>query len=259
MSRSCGPLHAFGHHDARRGLQSTAADAGAGKIARMLRVRTGCAIAALLAAIAAVPSAIAGPDKPLLSAAAFKAVPTCALVDPFADANPERAEHNWGCDADIPLTMAVRTPRIKATDAGPSAVELQVDRQVSLQAGLFTGAARVGMQAGTDPNESRLKPRRNLLAASGNFRLAPELALDLDVGRDVLPALRSRATATAVFRPEGRHVMYVQVAGEEGTPGRSAAVGMRWWIAPGSALLDVSARRLPDDSIEPRLGLRWTH
>jgi hypothetical protein len=212
--------------------------------------------AAVVAVLLAASHAIAGPDRPLLSAAAFKTVPTCAPVDPFSDASPEHEERNWGCDAEIPLTMAVRTPRLKPTDGGPSAVEVQVDRQLSLQSGFFTGAARLGMQASSDPNEYRLRPRRNLLAASGSFRLAQDLALDLDVGRDI-PALRSRATSTAVYRPEGRHLMYVQVAEQDGTLG--PAVGMRWWITPGGASLDVSARRLPDDSVEPRVGLRWTH
>jgi hypothetical protein len=203
---------------------------------------------------------MAGADRPLLSAAAFRAVPACAPIDPFATADPERQERNLaGCDADIPLSMAVRTPRLRPTDTGPGAVELQVDSQVSLlQTSLFTGVARFGVQAATDPAERRLVPRRNLLAASGTLHLTPNFALDLGLGSDVLPTPRSRATATAIYRPEGRHLMYVQVAEEAGTLG--PAVGLRWQLTTdGSASVDVSARRLADDSIEPRFGLRWTH
>jgi hypothetical protein len=216
--------------------------------------------AVLITALLAACHAVAGADRPLLSAAAFRTVPACAPIDPFATIDPDRQQRSLGgCDADIPLSMAVRTPRLRPTDTGPSAVELQVDSQVSLlQTSLFTGVARFGMQAATDPADRRLVPRRNLLAASGTLRLTSNLALDLGLGSDVLPTLRNRATATAVYRPEGRHLMYVQVAEEAGTLG--PAVGMRWQLTTdGSASVDLSARRLADDSIEPRFGLRWTH
>ncbi|MED5618446.1 hypothetical protein [Ideonella sp. BN130291] len=211
--------------------------------------------AALVAALLCACHAVAGAEKPLLPAAAFRPVPACAPIDPFADASPERQERSLGCDADIPLAMAVRTPRLRPTDTGPNAVELEVDRQVSLQGSYFTGVARFGMTAASDPADHRLQPRRNLVAASGTIRLTDDFAMDLGLGRDLLPA-RSRVTATAIYRPEGRHLMYLQVAEEAGL--LAPAVGLRWWLIPGGASLDVSARRAADDSIEPRVGLRWS-
>jgi hypothetical protein len=243
--------------------QRAAAARSAGIMAPMLDLRPARGALLVFALLLATFHAVAGPDRPLLPSSAFRAVPACAPIDPFADTNPDReARAAADCDADIPLTMAVRTPRLKPTDGGPSAVELQVDRQFSLQGAGFTGVARLGVQASTDPAERRLLPRRSLLAASGTFRLSEDFALDLGLGHDVLPTLRSRATATAIYRPEGRHLMYVQVAEEAGT--RAPAVGMRWQLGAasgdgGGAALDLSARRAPDDSIEPRLGLRWTH
>lgn len=219
-------------------------------------VRVAVCAAALLAACAAV----AGPWQPLLPASAFRTVPACAPIDPFATTDPERELNNArDCVADMPLNMAVRTPRLRPTDTGPRIVELQLDSQVSLlQTPLFTGVARLGVEAASDPTYRRLQPRRNLLAANGTLRLTSNLALDLGLGSDLVPTLRNRATATAIYRPEGRHLMYVQVAEEEGALG--PAVGMRWQLTSnGSASVDLSARRLADDSIEPRFGLRWTH
>lgn len=217
-------------------------------------------VAMCAAALLAARGALAGPWQPLLPGTAFRTMPACAPIDPFATTDPERELNNArDCVADMPLSMAVRTPRLRPTDTGPSIVELQLDSQVSLlQTPLFTGVARFGVEAASDPAYHRLQARRNLFAANGTLRLTSNLALDLGVGSDVLPTLRNRATATAIYRPEGRHLMYVQVAEEEGTLG--PAVGMRWELtSDGSAALDLSARRLPDDSIEPRFGLRWTH
>jgi hypothetical protein len=79
------------------------------------------------------------------------------------------------------------------------------------------------------------------------------------MGRNVLPTPKNRATATAIFRPEGRHLLYLQVAEEEDRH-LGPALGMRWRLGDeGEAVLDLSARRMADDSVEPRVGLRWTH
>jgi hypothetical protein len=213
----------------------------------------------LLLLAAAAGSAMAGGDKPILPPEAFKSVPGCLPIDPFVDATPERQERSIGCDAELPLTMAVRTPRRRATDTGPDAVELEVDRQLSLSSPGFTAAARFGMKAASEPADRRLQPQRALFAASSTLKFSELFSVELGMGRNVLPTPKNRATATAIFRPEGRHLLYLQVAEEEDRH-LGPALGMRWRLGDeGEAVLDLSARRMADDSVEPRVGLRWTH
>jgi len=213
----------------------------------------------MLAVLLGIPPAWAELRPPLLPAHAFRSVAACPTVDPFSDPQPDRQERWHDCQTDLPLALAVRTPKVRPQDTGPGAVELDVDSQLGLlQRPGFSGVARLGLRATTDPLSGRLQPRRGLVAAKGTLRLSPDFALDLGLGRDVVQAPRSRASATAIYRPEGRHLLYLQVAADkDGTV--SPAVGLRWWLMPGAASLDLSARRAADDTIEPRLGLRWRH
>lgn len=214
--------------------------------------------AALVALLAALVSPAAHAEPPLLPSQAFRAVPACDPIDPFAEPDPERgAAATRDCGRDRPLTMAVRTPRLRPTDTGPSAVELDLDKQFSVRHGPFTASARMDLRAASQPNELRLLPQRGVLAAAGTLRLGRDLALDLGLGRDLATTPRTRATATAVYRPEAGQVMYLRLAAEA-DGALSPAVGLRWMLRPLNAALDLSARRSADDGIEPRVGLRWS-
>jgi hypothetical protein len=221
---------------------------------RFLRPAFGSTLATLCVLAAAAPARAA---PPLLPAGAFQAPAHCAPIDPFAETTVDDRERTLQCGAGTPLRMAVRTPRLRSTDAGPGAVEVELDKQVGWRSPAFTALARLGVWAGSPTPELRLQTRRTLLAASGLLRLTDDLALDLGIGRDASTAARSRATATALFRPLGQHLVYVQVAAQAQRP-LVPAVGLRWWILPGSASLDLAARRLEQGDIEPRIGLRWS-
>lgn len=217
-------------------------------------------LAATLVLAPVAHHAVARDIEPLLPPDAFRPVTACSSIDPFADRRPDEAHRRLDadCNPDAPWRLVVRTPRVRPTDTGPSRVEVDVDRQVGVHTGFFTGVARLGVAAASDGVEPRLQPRRTLLAAHGTVRLGEQLSLDLGIGHDAFPAPRRRATATATYRIPGRHLLFLQVADEpdsEPVP----SLGLRWWLIPGRTSLDLSARRTPDGEIvEPRIGLRWS-
>jgi hypothetical protein len=151
--------------------------------------------------------------------------------------------------------MRMATPRVRATDTGPSRVEMEVDKQVTLSTDWMTASARLGWGGASPDAQPRLSTNRALLAANGLVRLDESLALDLSVGQDVAFGPRTRASATALYRPGSRHFVFMQVASQDEQ--LVPAVGMRWWLSPRRASLDVSARRSADgQTLEPRIGLQ---
>lgn len=213
-------------------------------------------IALVCALLLVAGVAVAAP--PLLPDSAFRTLPACAPVDPFVDADAAARERRLDdtCGGeDPPLSMHMATPRVRPTDTGPSRVEMAVDKQVTLSTDWMIASARLGWGGASPDAQPRLETHRALIAANGLVRLDESLALDLSVGQDVAFGPRSRASATALYRPGDRHFVFMQVASQDSQ--LVPAVGMRWWLAPGRASLDMSARRSADgQTLEPRIGLQ---
>lgn len=214
--------------------------------------------AALVCALLLVAGVAVAAPPPLLPDGAFRSVPACAPVDPFSDADAAarelRLERDCGGE-DPPLALRMATPRVRATDTGPSRVEFDVDKQMTLRTDFLTASARLGWGGASPDAQARLSTQRALIAANGLVRLDESLAFDLSVGQDVAFGPRSRASATALYRPGSRHFVFMQVASQDQQ--LVPAVGMRWWLAPRRASLDVSARRsLDGQSVEPRIGFQ---
>lgn len=205
------------------------------------------------------------PRKPLLGPAAFAAPATCAL-DPFSDANGEQRERQfdqagatgsmgYGCGGErMALNVAAPLPANTA-NARMRRFDLSIDQWVSTRlADQLVTSARLGVKASGDPTVKN-QAARALVAAGSMLRLNDDWAMELQFGRDKdTTALRSRAKWSTLWRVAGEHLMYLQLASEpEGT---AQTVGMRWWLVPRRATLDLSAYRpVNAERIEPRLGL----
>lgn len=215
-----------------------------------------CALAAPGSAWSAGLAARAAPVERLLPPAAFREVTPCAPIDPFADATADPRPRRTECGTEAPWRLSVRTPRLRPVDPGPGRIELDLDRQVGLRRGAFTGLARLDVRADSPNGPQGLQARRTLLAAQGRLQLAERLSLSLGVGRDLLPEGRSRAVASATWQAPGRHVMVMQLAAEP-ERGLASSLGLRWWLAPGRLALDLGATREADaPSLAPRIALR---
>ncbi|MEF7613474.1 hypothetical protein V4F39_06075 [Aquincola sp. MAHUQ-54] len=196
--------------------------------------------------------------RPLLGPGAFAAPRNCAL-DPFADANGEQRERQFDhADRDCPgerfaLNMAAPRPSRPAA-AQARRFDLSVDQWMSARMDRLMTSARLGWMATGD---ARLgwQTARALVAAGSLLRLNDDWAMELQFGRDrSAAALRSRAKWSTLWRVAGEHLLYVQVAAEEA--GAAQVIGLRWWLAPRRATLDLSAHRSFDgERIEPRFNL----
>jgi hypothetical protein len=199
-------------------------------------------------------AAAAGPA--LLEGAAFEPPVPC-VVDPFADATHDQREMllERACGRNR-LDLRVDAPRAQATDTGPSQLVLEVDQVVSRQVlEAFTATARLGWSGATQDGFSRMETGRALLAAGGRLRLHERWAVDMNLGRDVGPGLRTRATMAGLWRPADDHMVFAELGAEAG--GVANVVGYRWWLVPDRAVIDVMARRSAGgDTVEPRLGLQ---
>jgi hypothetical protein len=195
-------------------------------------------------------------EPALLDVAAFEPPAACA-VDPFADASFDQRELllERACGRNR-LDFRVDTPRAQPTDTGPSQLVLEVDQVLSRQVlDAFTATARLGWSGATHDGFSRMETGRALLAAGGRLRLHERWAVDMNLGRDIGPGLRSRATMAGTWRPAGDHMVFAELAAEQG--GVANVVGYRWWLLPDRAVIDVTARRnAGGDMVEPRLGLQ---
>lgn len=205
------------------------------------------------------------PRKPLLGPAAFAAPSTCAL-DPFSDANGEQRERQlalagatgsmgYGCGGErMALNVAAPPPAV-TSNARMRRLDLSLDQWVSTRlADQLVTSARLGVKASGDPTVKN-QAARALVAAGSMLRINDDWAMELQFGRDKdTTALRSRAKWSTLWRVAGEHLMYMQLASEPA--GTAQTVGMRWWLVPRRATLDLSAYRpVNTDRIEPRLGL----
>jgi hypothetical protein len=210
----------------------------------------------ILAAGLALATVAAAEEAPLLRGEAFEA-PVACTVDPFADPSLDQREASLQrhCGRDR-LDVRLDTPRLRASDTGPDQVVVEVDQVLTRQIrDAFTASARLGWQAATDDGFSRLEHGRALLAAGGRLRLHDRWAVDMNWGGELAGDLRRRSTMTGLWRPARDHLLFAELAAEDN--GVANVVGYRWWIVPGKAVVDVSARREPGgQSIEPRLGLQ---
>jgi hypothetical protein len=85
------------------------------------------------------------------------------------------------------------------------------------------------------------------------LHLAERWVLEAQLARQ--PGAPSRASMASVWWPASGESLYLQVAAEEA--GLANAVGVRWWLASGRAVLDVGVRRGRDvPSVEPRVSLQ---
>jgi hypothetical protein len=194
-------------------------------------------------------------DKPILPASAF-VVPQACRVDPYGDSSPEERETmlDRGCGMDR-LKLDVDGPRPQATsDSTPLApVKLGADQVMTRSQGPLTTSLRMGWQ-GLSASEGRLQTEHALLAAASMLRLSPDLAVDMNVGRDLGANLRTRTTVTGLWRATDERLIFAEVAPEGGS--LVGAVGLRWWLVAKRLVLDVAARRPSDGAgIEPRVGL----
>ncbi|WP_348754336.1 hypothetical protein [uncultured Aquincola sp.] len=206
--------------------------------------------------------------KSLLGPAAFAAPSTCSL-DPFADANPEQRERQleradvsggmgYGCTGERMAMNVAAPPPAVTSNARMRRFDLSIDQWMSTRlADQLTTSARLGVKASGDPTV-RSQAARALVAAGSMLRLNDDWAMELQFGRDKdTTALRSRAKWSTLWRVAGEHLMYLQLASEPA--GTAQTVGMRWWLVPRRATLDVSAYRPVDTQrVEPRLGLSVT-
>lgn len=196
--------------------------------------------------------------KPLLGTAAFAAPASCAL-DPFRDANGEqrerqfeRADHDCVGD-DFALNVAAPSP-MRPAPAQARRFDLSVDRWMSARVDRLKTSARLGWTATGDPRLG-WQTARALVAAGSLLRLNDDWAMELQFGRDRhLAEQRSLAKWSTLWRVAGEHLLYMQVASEQA--GVAQTFGLRWWLAPRKASLDLSAyRSFGGERIEPRLNL----
>jgi hypothetical protein len=210
----------------------------------------------MLAAAVALAGAAAAEETPLLHGEAF-APPAACSVDPFADASLEQREQSLqrDCGRDR-LNVKLDTPRVGAHDTGPNQVVVEVDQVLTRQVlDAFTASARLGWQGATQDGFSRLQTGRALLAANGRLRLHERWALDMNWGGELADGLRRRATMSGLWRPAEDHLLFAELAAEDG--GVANVVGYRWWVVPGKAVVDLSARRTPDAAmVEPRIAFQ---
>jgi len=200
--------------------------------------------------------AAASAEPALLDNDAFEAPPACP-VEPFADPSVGEREHSLdrGCGRNR-LDLRADTPRAQPTDTGPSRLVLEVDQLMTRQVlDAFTATARLGWSGATQEGFSRMQTGRALLAAGGRLRLHERWAVDMNLGRDVGPGLRSRATMAGMWRPGGDHLVFAEMAAEGA--GVANVVGYRWWLVPDRAVIDMTARRhAGGETVEPRVGLQ---
>jgi hypothetical protein len=198
----------------------------------------------------------ASAEPMLLDGDAFEA-PTACQVEPFANPSLGEREHSLdrACGRNR-LDLRVDTPRAQQTDTGPSRLVLEVDQVMTRQVlDAFAATARLGWSGATQEGFSRMVTGRALLAAGARLRLHEQWAVDMNLGRDIGPGLRSRATMAGMWRPADEHMVFAELAAEPG--GVANAVGYRWWLVPDRAVVDVTARRSAGgDTVEPRLGLQ---
>ena len=210
----------------------------------------------MLAAAIALAGAAAAEEAPLLPGEAFAPPPACA-VEPFADTSLGQREQSMqrDCGRDS-LNVKLDAPRARPGDTGPGHVVVEVDQVMTrelLQA--FTASARFGLQGATQDGDARLDTGRALLAANGRLRLHERWALDLNWGGEVGAGLRRRATMTGLWRPSEVHLLFAELAAEDGAVANG--VGYRWWMVPGKAVVDVSARRASDSrALQPRVSFQ---
>lgn len=214
------------------------------------RLTAGLLCAALAWALAiAVPCTAA----PLLKDSAFARAPNCDL-EPFADLDSGRGERllERDCGPEHRDTR-LDVPRVQLVATGVPRVD--VEQTVSTRWDSLIASARLGWSGASDEKQTRMSTQRALIAAGGLLKLDEDWALEMKVGRDAGPGLRTRATMAGLWRPVGEHLLFLQFAAEEG--GVAQAVGLRYWLLPGRASFDLLARRSPDgQSIEPRFGFQ---
>lgn len=209
------------------------------------------------------------PRRSLLGPAAFASPSTCAL-DPFADANGEQRERQlaradlgggmgYGCTGErLALNVAAPPPAV-TSNARMRRFDLSIDQWMSTRvADQLTTSARLGVKASGDPTV-RSQAARALVAAGSMLRLNDDWAMELQFGRDKdTTTQRSRAKWSTLWRVAGEHLMYMQLSTDR-TGGTAETVGLRWWLVPRRATLDLSAYRPVDaQRVEPRLGLSVT-
>ncbi len=199
--------------------------------------------------------AAAAAEAALLDGGAFEA-PTACPVEPFADPSLGEREHSLGRDCGRNrLDLRVDTPRAQPTDTGPSRLVLEVDQVMTRQVlDAFTATARLGWSGATQEGFSRMETGRALLAAGGRLRLHEQWAVDMNLGRDIGPGPRSRATMAGTWRR--RMITWYSPSWR-----RSRRRGERRRLPLVAGAGPRSHRRhcpaqAGGDTVEPRLGLQ---
>jgi hypothetical protein len=203
----------------------------------------------------APPQLFLRPQANLLPQAAFVETPPC-VVDPFATTGAlERAQQlEQACGQDR-LRVRVDTPQIRPRDPGPGRYEFQVEQTVTQRLDeRLSATARVDWAGAGDEEIDRVMTGRAVVAAGALYRPDPSLDLQVDIGRDAGPSMRTRATVAGAWRPTADdNVVFMEWAAEEA--GVANTMGMRWWLVPRRMAVDVTAYVAPDrHRVEPRVG-----
>jgi len=199
-----------------------------------------------------------------ISCAWADGLPDCP-TEPFSDVSAaQRAALLSGQCSSENSNWKLDTPRAKPADAGPSLVKAQFNTGVSRQFSSLQGMLKFNW-AGLR-NEwvgGGLRTEQAALAAGGLIRLGDMWAVQMNLGRELTGAARSRATMASIWQPTSRGLLFAEWAGSDtGTEARR--VGGRWWLVPGKLVMDVGARYMPEGVgwIDQRVGLtldlsRW--
>lgn len=218
---------------------------------------------------------------------AFAAPRDCS-VDPFAGAAPDdlqtqlaappcgRDRLRLGVDGSRVALPQAQQPQLLAplqvpTTLQAAPVKLEVDQLQTQQWSALhlplTTSVRLGWQGSRDARLGEVQSEQRALLATGSLiRLGPDAALDLRIGRQRQgplsgpgsAELATRTSVTGLWRPAGRHMVYLQRAEERVQELASVAheAGMRLVLQPGRVWLDLGARRSAQGQpLEPRVAL----
>lgn len=183
-----------------------------------------------------------------LAMAASAHARTPCRVDPFGgESAAERATMlTRGCGGER-VDYGLESLRAQSTDPGPSRVAARIDAVSSrpLADGLLATLRMNWSAAGSEASDRLLRTERTAWAAGTWWKLHPDWALQMNVGREFTAGPRTRATVAGVWRPIRGAVMFAEWAGTpEATEGHR--VGLRWWLVRHRLALEAGARHTAD-------------
>ncbi|WP_295643076.1 hypothetical protein [uncultured Methylibium sp.] len=171
--------------------------------------------------------------------------PACKL-DPFAMQAPADRELvlHKSCGKEH-LGWRVEAPRPAPNHIGPSLVRAQVESVASRSLlSDVLGSVKFGWTGRGDDLRQGVRTERALLAAGAMLRTTEAWSLQVDVGREITPAVQQRATLVGQWHPTRMALLFAEWTGSD-QGAEYQRVGARWWVVSRRLAVDLSARYDP--------------